>query len=683
MVNRMAFTPVDYIASYFGWNQFTPALPNFYWDVYSAEERVKKICFELDKLCNYANMLADNINIDHTLIQELQNALANIEHIDELNEKVIALQDTADDIQTLLESIPDYAEFVGLQEDVENVVENLGTKIPWPITPNPKYGIDGQVLRTNGDGTTLWQAPLIPTDTQAETYITQWLNEHPEATTTVEDGAITTAKLANGAVTDAKLAQTNGVLSRVNTLTENMNETFHYNSLNQYLFLENQYINNNGVHTTLNGYDTYRIPFKENDFIYITWGNLSEAPWGSLSIAYTFKFYMNDDTFIIWNGTSSPKGFVSASLKRMIAIAPINCKYFTITIKREYLTSITSAINYPYNTITGDNKVDILDTAIYINNVHFVQNEFYINADNDVAILNSTTAKTIALKLKQGTTLKFGPIKTGFSFRASLREFGSTESIIIGREQTPTFTYTTEHDCIIFVFVNLTEPFDTLIKTQESISVFSENVIGLENEYENKTCVAFGTSLTYRDIGYRLNLESISGMNIINEGISSGTIIDNILPAIKNYDGYANTRICLLEGFVNDWYTSKPLGNWNDISETTVCGCVRSAINYILTQNNNIKIFLILDHYGKSYSGSDCSTTAKINNITQFEYYNEIAKVAQSLGVKVIPEYELSGISELMPQYLADNIHLNALGGIQSANTIWNVIKNTPLNASQ
>ena len=32
-----------------------------------------------------------------------------------------------------------------------------------------------------------------------------WLEEHPEATTTVQDGAITTAKLADGAVTGAKL----------------------------------------------------------------------------------------------------------------------------------------------------------------------------------------------------------------------------------------------------------------------------------------------------------------------------------------------------------------------------------------------------------------------------------------------------------------------------------------------
>lgn len=70
----MSFTPTAPIAPFFGWTQFTPALPEFYWDVYSSEERIKKICCELDKLCKYANMLGENINIDHELINELQEA---------------------------------------------------------------------------------------------------------------------------------------------------------------------------------------------------------------------------------------------------------------------------------------------------------------------------------------------------------------------------------------------------------------------------------------------------------------------------------------------------------------------------------------------------------------------------------------------------------------------------------
>ncbi len=70
----MAFTPTSPIAPFFGFTDFTPALPEFYWDVYSAEERIKEICFKLHKIVCYINMLADNINIDHKLIDELQAA---------------------------------------------------------------------------------------------------------------------------------------------------------------------------------------------------------------------------------------------------------------------------------------------------------------------------------------------------------------------------------------------------------------------------------------------------------------------------------------------------------------------------------------------------------------------------------------------------------------------------------
>ena len=68
-----------------------------------------------------------------------------------------------------------------------------------------------------------------------------WLNEHPEATTTVQDGAISTVKLADGAVTDAKLAHssvvnpinwcdhdamTSGILNANGTVTEASNRAY-------------------------------------------------------------------------------------------------------------------------------------------------------------------------------------------------------------------------------------------------------------------------------------------------------------------------------------------------------------------------------------------------------------------------------------------------------------------------
>lgn len=57
------------IISYWGYTSFTPTLPALYWDVESQEERIKKICLEMHKLCEYANYLGENINLDHETIE--------------------------------------------------------------------------------------------------------------------------------------------------------------------------------------------------------------------------------------------------------------------------------------------------------------------------------------------------------------------------------------------------------------------------------------------------------------------------------------------------------------------------------------------------------------------------------------------------------------------------------------
>jgi hypothetical protein len=200
--------------------------------------------------------------------------------------------------------------------------------------------------------------------------------------------------------------------------------------------------------------------------------------------------------------------------------------------------------------------------------------------------------------------------------------------------------------------------------------------------------VCFGTSITYRSQttgGYLDFLPYLSGVTFDNQGIGSGTILLreeypalDILAKVKSYSGYSGKRVCILEGFVNDWYHNyDKLGTWQDTTETTVCGCVRSALNYILSQNANITVFLVLDHYGRNYGGTDCRSTAlNQGGKTQYEWYEEISKVAESLGVPVIRLYAISGISENTPQYLLDNIHPSSpLGARQTAYSIWEEMK--------
>lgn len=77
-------------------------------------------------------------------------------------------------------------------------ITNLGThKVAQPLDGNnqPTNGTSGQSLRTKGDGTTEWAAVGLPTDTQTAAAVSVWLDNHPEATTTVQDGSITKEKL--------------------------------------------------------------------------------------------------------------------------------------------------------------------------------------------------------------------------------------------------------------------------------------------------------------------------------------------------------------------------------------------------------------------------------------------------------------------------------------------------------
>lgn len=86
-----------HIVPYGSYTAYTPALPQFYWDVYSAEQRVKHICYEIDKIIAYANMLGVNINATHDDVVKLQELFQKFQDqgLAELYEKL--LQQWVDD----------------------------------------------------------------------------------------------------------------------------------------------------------------------------------------------------------------------------------------------------------------------------------------------------------------------------------------------------------------------------------------------------------------------------------------------------------------------------------------------------------------------------------------------------------------------------------------------------------
>lgn len=68
----MAYVPPNPIPLWPAFFPSAPVVPKLYYEALSPEQRMKKLCEELHRLCDYANMLGININLDHELIAQLQ-----------------------------------------------------------------------------------------------------------------------------------------------------------------------------------------------------------------------------------------------------------------------------------------------------------------------------------------------------------------------------------------------------------------------------------------------------------------------------------------------------------------------------------------------------------------------------------------------------------------------------------
>lgn len=97
--------------------------------------------------------------------------------------------------------------FSGIPGDTDYLAIDAGfdtAKISAPnllagVIPKPAdEGEEGQLLRNKGNGSTEWSDYGLPTDEQTEQAINKWLDDHPEATTTVADNSLSIVKMIKG-----------------------------------------------------------------------------------------------------------------------------------------------------------------------------------------------------------------------------------------------------------------------------------------------------------------------------------------------------------------------------------------------------------------------------------------------------------------------------------------------------
>ena len=59
---KVDFTPTPAVVPLIAWTWNTPVIPQFYWNVYSAEQRIKQICLEIGRIQEYLNYFAAHYN---------------------------------------------------------------------------------------------------------------------------------------------------------------------------------------------------------------------------------------------------------------------------------------------------------------------------------------------------------------------------------------------------------------------------------------------------------------------------------------------------------------------------------------------------------------------------------------------------------------------------------------------
>lgn len=64
----MALNPIPLWPAFF---PSAPVVPKLYYDALSPEQRIKKLCEELHRLCEYANMLGIRVNEDSAIVEKL------------------------------------------------------------------------------------------------------------------------------------------------------------------------------------------------------------------------------------------------------------------------------------------------------------------------------------------------------------------------------------------------------------------------------------------------------------------------------------------------------------------------------------------------------------------------------------------------------------------------------------
>ena len=93
----------------------TPTIPDIYWNAYSYEERIKKLCCEYDKLIKFTDSMVDTLNSQYEEIESIN---------DNLPELIIQALETPELKAIIMEKVQAYLESMTKGSTYGQIKEN-------------------------------------------------------------------------------------------------------------------------------------------------------------------------------------------------------------------------------------------------------------------------------------------------------------------------------------------------------------------------------------------------------------------------------------------------------------------------------------------------------------------------------------------------------------------------------